>query len=120
MGYDGVIDFKVFGLGDYFMEVECFIQYLWIWQEGVGDNVQFVVVVQMVNCVVDQCLGGFEIGLQVVMEWWVGDDYVEVIIDFGEDVVGKYIVSQVVGGKCCVVGFDCWGVDVVQGEVYFW
>ncbi len=39
-------------------------------------------------------LGGFETGLQAVMEWRVGDDHVEATIDLGEDVAGKHIASR--------------------------
>lgn len=53
------------------MEAERLIQHLRIRQEGVGDNAQLAAAVQMANRAADQRLGGFETGLQAVMEWRV-------------------------------------------------
>ncbi len=114
-GHDGAIDLKAPGLSDHLMEAERLIQHLRIRQEGVGDNAQLAAAVQMANRAADQRLGGFETGLQAVMEWRVGDDHVEATIDLGEDVAGKHIASQAVGGKRRAAGFNRRGADVAQG-----
>ncbi len=118
-GHNGAIDLKAPGLGDHLMEAERLIQHLRIRQEGVGDNAQLAAAVQMANRAADQRLGGFETGLQAVMEWRVGDDHVEATIDLGEDVAGKHIASQAVGGKRRAAGFNRRGADVAQGEAHF-
>lgn len=95
------------------MEVKCFIQYVWVRQEGVCYNLQFVVVIKMMYCVVNQCLCCIQVGLYFIVEWWVGDDYIKMIFYFGKDVVGKDFIFNIVGCKCCVVGFYCWCRDIV-------
>ncbi|STW48931.1 Uncharacterised protein [Klebsiella pneumoniae] len=105
-GHDGAIDLKAPGLGDHLMEAERFIQHLRIRQEGVGDNAQLAAAVQMANRAAISawaasrlvCRPSWNGGLEMIMS--------EATIDLGEDVAGKHIASQAVGGKRRAAGFN--------------